>query len=112
MLKCEKCIHKKICIDGANYRNAEACRNFVNENDVAPVKHGHIVWKDRCRGGFKTAKCLNCTKGSVFCNHTAKYDDRHRCGDPYCSECEKLMGTFNKYCGNCGAKMDGGDENA
>lgn len=112
MLKCEKCIHKKICIDGANYKNAETCRNFVNENDVAPVKHGHIVWKDRCRGGFKTAKCLNCTKGSVFCNHTAKYDDRHRCGDPYCSECEKLMGTFNKYCGNCGAKMDGGDENA
>lgn len=80
--------------------------------DVAPVKHGHIVWKDRCRGGFKTAKCLNCTKGSVFCNHTAKYDDRHRCRDPYCSECGKLMGTFNNYCGNCGAKMDGDDENA
>lgn len=34
MLKCEKCIHKKICIDGANYKNAEACRNFVNENNV------------------------------------------------------------------------------
>ena len=37
MLKCEKCIHKKICIDGANYKNAEACSNFVNENDVFEV---------------------------------------------------------------------------
>lgn len=40
MLKCEHCIHKNVCIDGANYRNAEKCRNFINENDVAPVKHG------------------------------------------------------------------------
>lgn len=25
------------------------------------------------------------------------------------SECGKLLGEFLNYCGNCGAKMDGGD---
>lgn len=93
MLKCEKCIHKKICIDGANYRNAEACRNFVNEKDVAPVKHGH--WIDK-----------------PYPNYPA-HDIRH------CSECgwnihkSKLRNSdLNwNYCPNCGAKMDGGNEN-
>ena len=56
MLKCEKCIHKKICIDEANYKDAEACRNFINENDVAPVKHGH--WNV---GYFHDRVCSCCT---------------------------------------------------
>lgn len=34
-LKCEHCIHKNVCIDGANYRNAERCRNFINEKDYS-----------------------------------------------------------------------------
>ena len=59
MLKCEKCIHKKICIDGANYKNVEACRNFVNENDVAPVKHGY--WNV---GYFHDRVCSCCTHPS------------------------------------------------
>lgn len=47
MLKCEHCIHKKICIDGANYRNAEACRNYINENDIAPA--ADVVPVIRCK---------------------------------------------------------------
>ena len=94
MLKCEKCIHKKICIDGANYKNAETCRNFVNENDAAPVKHGH--WIDKPYPNYPA--------------HDIKY----------CRECgwnihkSKLRNSdLNwNYCPNCGAKMDGGDENA
>ena len=46
-LKCEHCIHKKICIDGANYRNAEACRNYINENDIAPA--ADVVPVIRCK---------------------------------------------------------------
>lgn len=81
MLKCEKCIHKKICIDGANYKNAEACRNFVNENDVGFVKNGH--WDV---GYFHDRVCSNCLHPSN------DLDDR-----PY------------HFCPHCGAKMDGGE---
>lgn len=83
MLKCEKCIHKKICIDGANYKNAEACRNFVNENDVGFVKHGHWIYEN-----FYT-HCSVCGKMAIY--------------DKYGQEVE------SDYCPRCGAKMDGGE---
>lgn len=79
MLKCEHCIHKNVCIDGANYRNAERCRNFINENDVAPVKHGE--WKQN-RNIFECSEC--------------GYKFEHGGYLPF----------FN-YCPCCGAKMDG-----
>ena len=82
MPKCEKCIHKKICIDGANYKNAEACRNFVNEKDFAPVEHGY--WDV---GYFHDRVCSNCLHPSN------DLDDR-----PY------------HFCPHCGAKMDKGSE--
>lgn len=37
MLKCENCIHKKVCINGVNFQNAESCRQYFNENDVVKV---------------------------------------------------------------------------
>lgn len=82
-LKCEHCIHKKICIDGANYRNAEKCRNFINENDIAPVKHGH--WDT---GYFHDRVCSCC-----------------------CHPDNDISNYAHSYCPNCGAKMDGGDDN-
>ena len=84
MLKCEKCIHKKICIDGANYKNAETCRNFVNEKDFAPVKHGH--WEE-IRDAYGQLEGWICKK------------------------CGRETKAKENYCPNCGAKMDGGDEN-
>ena len=59
--------------------------------DVAPVVHGR--WEPcfdencRCRWGF--GKCSNC--GQEYYAHSINY---------------------YKYCPNCGAKMDGGDNNA
>lgn len=83
MLKCEKCIHKKICIDGANYKNAEACRNFINENDIVLVKHGHWHWSVEC---FHDV-CSCCAHLSKDSNDLENY--------PY------------KFFPHCGAKMDG-----
>ena len=80
--------------------------------DVAPVKHGHIVWKEYHKGGIRRRKCLQEIK-SVYieqqmpCKHIAIIDERYLSKDPYCSECGKLLGEFLNYCGNCGAKMDG-----
>lgn len=84
--------------------------------DVVPVKHGHIVWKEYHKGGIRRRKCLQEIK-SVYieqqmpCKHIAIVDERYLSKDPYCSECGMLLGEFLSYCGNCGAKMDGGDSN-
>ena len=81
--------------------------------DVAPVKHGHIMWKEYHKGGIRRRKCLQEIK-SVYieqqmpCKHIAIVDERYLSKDPYCSECGMLLGEFLSYCGNCGAKMDGG----
>lgn len=37
MSKCNNCYHKKICIDGANYKTAESCKHYVSEDDVVEV---------------------------------------------------------------------------
>lgn len=73
--------------------------------DVAPVIHGHIVWKLRHRGGFTQKRCI---KNGVFdCDHKAVIDDRSAGEEPYCSECGKILGDYMNFCGNCGARMDG-----
>lgn len=95
-LTCEHCIHKNVCIDGANYKNAEACRNFINENDVAPVKHGHWVYNqnglDWSLGAWECNLCHSV-------NNNLPSDKRF---SPY-------VYAGSKYCPNCGAKMNGGD---
>lgn len=80
--------------------------------DVEPVRHGHIIWKRRRRGGFRHVKCLHrfCNfviEDNAPCKHIAKIDERYTTDEPYCSECGKLLGNFLNYCGNCGARMDG-----
>lgn len=89
-------------------------REYIEKNseDIAPVVHGQIIWKERHRGGFKTAKCLHSfndinTENNIPCKHIAKIDERYTINEPYCSKCGKLLGDFLNYCGNCGAKMDG-----
>ena len=55
--------------------------------DVAPVKHGH--WKRELMSpkiGLYGYICLNCNK-LIYVG----------------------IGRYMTYCGNCGAKMDGGD---
>lgn len=32
MSRCEKCIHKKTCIDGANFKIAKECKKFKEKN--------------------------------------------------------------------------------
>jgi Zn finger protein HypA/HybF involved in hydrogenase expression len=53
------------------------------------------------------------TVDAVEVVHGRWIDAREYCGDFMCSNCNALYGTnkFN-YCPNCGAKMDGGNEDA
>lgn len=69
--------------DGVSGRQNEII-NYINEQpaaDVAPVRHGHWIY--------------------------GEYDI------PHCSECghEIKPNCISAFCPNCGAKMDGGEEN-
>lgn len=101
--------------DGKHAVSIETVEDIIKnfpDADVAPVIHGQIIWKERHRGGFETAKCLHYfndinMENNIPCKHIAKIDGRYTVKEPYCSKCGKLLGDFLNYCGNCGVKMDG-----
>lgn len=71
--------------------------------DAVPVVHGHIVWKDRRRGGVRKATGFD----ELGVERTVRYMDSYVERTPYCSVCGKILGdTFLTYCSNCGAKID------
>ena len=70
--------------------------------DAVPVVHGHIVWKDRRRGGVRKVTGLD----EFGVEHTVRYMESYVERTPYCSVCTKVLGDALTYCPNCGAKMD------
>ena len=84
---CGDCFHAELCeksemLVGFSRDNPAYCGMFLNSADVAPVVHGRWIMHDDEFG-------LTCE----------------------CSACHiETMGDGN-YCPNCGAKMDGGNQN-
>lgn len=83
-------------IDGGRYSldTVDDCIELVNRiealptEDVAPVVHGRWIHDGRrIEGGIDWCHCSECGKSDNFCART-------------------------NYCPNCGAKMDGGDNDA
>ena len=83
-------------------RQAEA-----QTGEVAPVVHGHWVYKRRRSGGFRIRKGLlkNWERVKVL------IDEREDTMEPFCSVCGAHNDSTNdqnmRYCPCCGAKMDG-----
>ena len=107
-LKCLTCIHGELCLyqqGGVNLSIiSEDCEHYKPTADVVEMRHGEWIYKHRHRGGFDKM-----TTYDDFGNpHIVTIDNRYECEEPYCSVCGKLGGDFLNYCGNCGAKMDGG----
>jgi len=46
MAKCERCYHNKVCINGANHKNAESCIHFKDKDQIVglPCKMGDTVY--------------------------------------------------------------------
>lgn len=105
MATCKNCFHFEVCDSGRHigeyieddgiYSDGveKSCPTFRDSADVAEVKHG-------------------CWKKSQFSGRSGFYSVR----DVICSECG-IYSTFlqheirpDYYCPNCGAKMDGGEE--
>lgn len=69
--------------------------------DAVEVVHGHKVVRERNRGIAYAMECPIC--GSEIPSNKP-YTEKVE----YCSVCRKrLDDTFQNYCPNCGAKMDG-----
>lgn len=97
---CRRCFHSYVCEQFNEHRdsNNEKCHffndHFVPAADVAPVVHGRWIYHE----------CVSSYDGTV-----SVYS---------CSECNAVvdeeifdMDEFHKkFCGNCGARMDGGNE--
>lgn len=83
-------------------RQAEA-----QTGEVAPVVHGHWVYKRRRSGGFRirTGLLKNGERIKVL------IDEREDTMEPFCSVCgthnDSTNGLNMRYCPCCGAKIDG-----
>ena len=67
----------------------------VSSADVQPVRHGR--WR---LGGY----------GQISDAKTKWFDQFLQGGFLYCSVCGERSNLKTRYCPNCGAKMDGGEE--
>lgn len=82
-------------------RQAEA-----QTGEVAPVVHGHWVYKRRRSGGFRirTGLLKNWERVKVL------IDEREDTMEPFCSVCGAHNDSTNdqnmRYCPHCGSKMD------
>ena len=90
---CGNCKDHELCDGNIAFCPSAAARRAINDAptvDAEPVRHGRWI------------NCVNYNK----------IDDAINYGYTICSVCEKLQqyGYKAKYCPNCGAKMDGGDE--
>lgn len=101
-MTCKDCIHNKVCYMREVCYNIEeqikelGCVNFIARSDVQEIKHGEWT-KDDSGGCYCTA-----------CGWCADYDYDYV---TYVTNNGLGNGDFN-YCPHCGAKMDGGNNNA
>ena len=119
MAKCNDCICSEVCyyksfndvrrLEKRRNDVEKICKSFVHRDilknaptvDAVEVVHGHKIVRERHRGVARYIPCPCC--GSAVPGNKP-YTEKIE----YCSVCsKKLDDTFQNYCPNCGAKMDG-----
>ena len=101
---CDGCIFERNC-----HRRSAFCKqtkevNDIPAADVAPVKHGHWVYKMRELIRYEDVTGTDPLGGT----QTVTVKTHVRGPVPYCSLCDALAAdSFLDYCPRCGAKMDG-----
>lgn len=108
MATCKDCFHFEVCNSGRHIGEYEIddgvytegveneCLTFKNKADVVEVKHGHFVRNERnipkMKEFHERGYALSMNEKSVFYT---------------CSECGEWISLSQKFCGECGAIMDG-----
>ena len=107
-------INKMVVVGNVEYKELTAAvakvvleKAEAQTGEVAPVVHGHWVYKRRRSGGFRirTGLLKNWERVKVL------IDEREDTMEPFCSVCGAHNDSTNdqnmRYCPCCGAKMDG-----
>ena len=99
----DDCIHYNVChyhIDEETPFSVTECNNFKNKADFAEVKHGkwirHEPNPEKMRGFHKQGIGVTMAENSIYWT---------------CSICGDWGVPHNKYCRECGARMDVGKDN-
>jgi hypothetical protein len=101
---------REICNDLEEQIKELGCMDFIARADVQKIKHGEWI-----EDGFYDISCVYSCCGaeaqytSTF-KETFDYDWEENLHSPVYEETRKYIRT--PFCSNCGAKMDGGNNNA
>ena len=102
--KCGDCFHADLCEEskmlvGFSRDNPAYCGMFLNCADVAPVRHARWEEADWVEPDYHGFGIIKTPKAALRCSN--------------CKNCfKKELLWKDKFCPNCGAKMDGGDGNS
>ena len=66
MSKCENCLHKKDCIDGANFKNAENCERFKPYSAERIAEGRAIEWAVNSGACHKCEHLHRCANDNRF----------------------------------------------
>lgn len=117
MAKCENCYHKKVCINGANYKNAENCKQYKPEELIIelPCRVGDKVYviatchdfPPELDGSWETATGYycpcelrdNCPHNADDCESVVNTEAVFTDQITYISECEGRMNFDTGYTG-------------
>jgi hypothetical protein len=113
---CKDCIHNEVCYmrevcnDIDEQIKEFGCMDFIARADVQKIKHGKWI-----EDGYCDIPCVcSCCGAEAQYTSTFKETLEYDCEENLCSteyeETRKYIRT--PFCPNCGAKMDGGNNNA
>lgn len=114
-MECKDCIHDEVCYMWETCSNIEeqvkfGCMDFIARADVQKIKHGKWI-----EDGYCDIPCVcSCCGAEAQYTSTFKETLEYDCEGNLCStECEEIRKYIKTpCCPNCGAKMDGGNNNA
>lgn len=112
-MNCKDCIHNEVCHMWeicSKKLGCLGCLDFIASADVQKIKHGKWI-----EDGYCDIPCVrSCSGAEAQYTSTFKETLEYDCEENLCStgyeETRKYIRT--PFCPNCGAKMDGGNNNA
>lgn len=113
---CKDCIHNEVCYmrevcnDIEEQEKELGCMDFIARADVQKIKHGKWIEDGYCNIPCVCSYCGAEAQYTSTCKETLEYDCEENLCSTGCEETRKYIRT--PFCPYCGAKLDGGNNNA